>query len=635
MRGWRRWGCISGLVSLTLLWVMPAGAASTFASGAFQTQWQAGEAITPNFWGPLQNATGGLQEPYTEASLGFSESGPPNPGQGLRLVQYFDKGRMEITAPASGNVTNGLLATEIVTGQIQVGNRNFQAKAPPAIPIAGDPDNTGPTYADLSGKAAALLAPTTPRIGNFITMFIAADGTLSDGGGFAGISMSPKIGVFDDPTKHNVLDQFVTYRNKVGLATIGYARSEPFRAMVKVAGQPQSVIAQVFERRVLTYTASNPDPYKVEFGNIGQHYYQWRYRGITPMPVGMATGTAGTTMAGGGTVGTGDAATAVAQLLPTGFELKSLQTVDLGDDGGQQATALVESAGDGMGRGAAQIAALLVRKGGQWTLAFRTKPDSDTVADITAYPKSARHPGFVTASYHNCGANCNSGEHYVLRYDGNGSVTQIVNGGDDRGAIQGNLASGQITITAPIHRTQDGRCCASYRYTRTFDWQNTTLIPGPFVFSAVPEGKFPLPGWLRTDGPSLLPFFSPFQTDPLNGNAIGNAMLDPLPVTDLQGKVCLAPGKAAGQALARIILPYVAGLWKDGDRYKAAVNLGSLPNGGGTPTAKAGNCTLGESGGGYVLTVRVGPENVSIVALQAVPDLSQVIPDDAIEVPPV
>jgi len=286
MHAWRRLGRTCGLMALTLLCVTPTGAASVFATGAFQTQWQVDEAITRNFWGPLRNATGGLQEPYREASLGFSESGPTNPGQGFRLVQYFDKGRMEITAPASGKVTNGLLATEIVTGQIQLGDRDFQAKAPPAIPIAGDSDAPGPTYADLNGKAAALLAPTAPRIGNYITMFIAADGTLSDGGGYAGISMSPKIAVFDDATKHNVLDQFVIYRTKAGVATIGYARSEPFRAIVKVAGQEQSVIAQVFERRVLTYTASNPDPYKVEFGNIGQHYYQWRYRGTMPTPAG-------------------------------------------------------------------------------------------------------------------------------------------------------------------------------------------------------------------------------------------------------------------------------------------------------------------------------------------------------------
>lgn len=36
-------------------------------------------------------------------------------------------------------------------------------------------------------------------------------------------------------------------------------------------------MAQVFERRVLTYTGDNPNPFKVEMGNIGQHYYLWRY----------------------------------------------------------------------------------------------------------------------------------------------------------------------------------------------------------------------------------------------------------------------------------------------------------------------------------------------------------------------
>ena len=284
MRDRQRWGCVCGVIALVLIGVMPVEAATGFANSAFQAQWEAGEAITPNFWGPLKNATGGVQEPYIEASLGSSGSGPMNPGQGMRLVQYFDKGRMEINAPASGKVTNGLLATEIVTGQIQVGNSKFQAKAPPAIPIAGDPDNAGPTYADLSGKAAVLLTPTTAKIGNFITTMVASDGTVSDGGGFAGISMSPKIAVFDDATKHNVLDQFVTYRTKVGLNAIGFAKSEPFRTTVKVAGQQQSVIAQVFERRVLTYTASNPAAFQVEFGNIGQHYYQWRYKGVMPTP---------------------------------------------------------------------------------------------------------------------------------------------------------------------------------------------------------------------------------------------------------------------------------------------------------------------------------------------------------------
>jgi hypothetical protein len=34
---------------------------------------------------------------------------------------------------------------------------------------------------------------------------------------------------------------------------------------------------QAFERRVLTYNPDNSDGWKVEAGNVGQHYYQWRY----------------------------------------------------------------------------------------------------------------------------------------------------------------------------------------------------------------------------------------------------------------------------------------------------------------------------------------------------------------------
>jgi hypothetical protein len=49
---------------------------------------------------------------------------------------------------------------------------------------------------------------------------------------------------------------------------------------VQVGGVPNvSVVIQAFQRKVLTYTATNPQGFQVEFGNIGQHYYQWRYGG--------------------------------------------------------------------------------------------------------------------------------------------------------------------------------------------------------------------------------------------------------------------------------------------------------------------------------------------------------------------
>jgi hypothetical protein len=83
--------------------------------------------------------------------------------------------------------------------------------------------------------------------------------------------------MYDAPTRHNVPKAFADYRTKAGLLTIGYALCEPFYATVKVAGQAKQVMVQVFERRVLTYTAANPAAFQVEMGNIGQHYYRWRY----------------------------------------------------------------------------------------------------------------------------------------------------------------------------------------------------------------------------------------------------------------------------------------------------------------------------------------------------------------------
>jgi hypothetical protein len=37
------------------------------------------------------------------------------------------------------------------------------------------------------------------------------------------------------------------------------------------------VLVQCFERRCLTWTPGNPNGWTVEAGNVGQHYYQWRY----------------------------------------------------------------------------------------------------------------------------------------------------------------------------------------------------------------------------------------------------------------------------------------------------------------------------------------------------------------------
>jgi hypothetical protein len=235
-------------------------AASVFASPAFQQQWQQGEAITANFWGPLATAHNGQQESYKESP------------SGQRLVQYFDKGRMEL---AGASVTNGLLATELVTGRVQMGDNTFESRPPPAIPIAGDPDNPGPTYAALASNAKALFDAAPARTGSATQSVVSATGDISAGTTSADSAAS--FTVYDATTKHNVPKAFSDYRARAGLPTIGYALSEPFFATVKIAGVQRQVLVQVFERRVLTYTATNPAAFQVEMGNVGNHYYQWRY----------------------------------------------------------------------------------------------------------------------------------------------------------------------------------------------------------------------------------------------------------------------------------------------------------------------------------------------------------------------
>lgn len=213
----------------------PVAAAATFAAPAFQTQWQQGEAVTPTFWGPLTTAHDGHQEPDKEAS------------GGARLVQYFDKGRMELT---NGALTNGLLATEQITGKMQRGDNTFETRAPASVLMAGDQVNTVirggvplPTYA-VVGSVKELTQPASAQVGSATTRSLQTFG----GGPHMSTSYAPStfptgatypaanIAAYDDVTQHNVPAAFATYRTTAGVATIGYAIIEPFWSPVKVAG---------------------------------------------------------------------------------------------------------------------------------------------------------------------------------------------------------------------------------------------------------------------------------------------------------------------------------------------------------------------------------------------------------------
>jgi hypothetical protein len=57
----------------------------------------------------------------------------------------------------------------------------------------------------------------------------------------------------------------------------GLPVTEAYWTRVLVGGQRVDVLIQCFERRCLTYTPTNPTEWRVEMGNVGQHYYTWRY----------------------------------------------------------------------------------------------------------------------------------------------------------------------------------------------------------------------------------------------------------------------------------------------------------------------------------------------------------------------
>lgn len=234
-------------------------AAAQFATPAFAGQWAAGEAVTVNFWGPLATASDPKTEYYKDAQAGN------------RLVQYFDKGRMEWTDPPS-IVTNGLLPVEMIRGRIQFGDNLFVSKPSPQIPIAGDQNGGGPTYATIGGRASGILAPAANQTGATVTTVIDSVGNISQG-----TASGVPLAGYDAATQHNVASVFVAYRNNVGVSTVGLAISEPFRASFVVNGQPKDVLVQIFERRVLTYNAANTPSLQVEMGNVGRHYFQWRY----------------------------------------------------------------------------------------------------------------------------------------------------------------------------------------------------------------------------------------------------------------------------------------------------------------------------------------------------------------------
>jgi len=229
-------------------------------------------------WG-INGITPTLAEPYAEY-----------PG-GQRPVVYFDKARMECNPDAADplwRVTNGLLVEELITGTKQLGDNTFEQDQPFVSNVVGDPGQDGLTYDELQPLLAYQPIPN----GWTIIQTADASGQIGADEHFASSGVTAlDVGA---PTQHTVASVFWNFLNMT--TTIedngqlvsgklydnpfyitGYPITEAYWTTARVNNQQTEVLVQCFERRCLTYTPSNTDQWKVEFGNAGRHYLVWRY----------------------------------------------------------------------------------------------------------------------------------------------------------------------------------------------------------------------------------------------------------------------------------------------------------------------------------------------------------------------
>jgi hypothetical protein len=239
-------------------------------------------------WGPRPFST--LREPL---------EGLPG---GSRIVQYYDKSRMEVNDPdadpkAPWFVTNGLLTVEMVAGRVQVGLDKWEPRAPSYVPVAGDADASNgyiaPSYASFRGVAS--YEKNNNKVPNAVGKVV--DKSIDAGGGINPIPSDlpqVRLAAYDAEGRHNIAAPFWEYLNRKGpvlengryverpilgdwVFVMGRPITEPYWTQVRVGDDAYWVLVQLFERRVLTYNFKNAPEWQVEMGNVGLHYYLWRY----------------------------------------------------------------------------------------------------------------------------------------------------------------------------------------------------------------------------------------------------------------------------------------------------------------------------------------------------------------------
>jgi hypothetical protein len=265
-----------------------AEASAAFASPLFEALWArtdgpvaAGARQRSWLWGPA---------PGTTATERFASGGRRD-----RVVQYFDKARMEINAAVTDErspwrVTTGLLVSEMVQGRAQVGDDRYLTLVPAPQTVAGDPGvPQNPRYVDFS---MAVNGKQPDRTGQAITGGLPGHTPLS-----AGPRPNVRVGKFVPETARNIPDVLWDYLAGIereynsGSAEgteplswvylMGFPITEAYWFDLRIDGKSYPALIQLYQRRVLTYVPAFKDGWRVQMGNVGQHYHQWRYSQAT------------------------------------------------------------------------------------------------------------------------------------------------------------------------------------------------------------------------------------------------------------------------------------------------------------------------------------------------------------------
>jgi LPXTG-site transpeptidase (sortase) family protein len=254
------------------------------ALGATQRSW---------YWGPA---------PFSVTDESYQQS-PSN----FRQVHYWDKSRMEITKPGGDRnskwyVTNGLLVREMVSGRVQTGDDSYYNWGSANVPVAGDTlefNPSAPTYSSFKDIASLNLDKRALPSTRPVITTLEKDGETGINTTLATRYPETTIAYYESKLGHNIPAPFWRFMNLAGPVTInhrtvnqviedwvfafGLPITEPYWTRSRVAGVEKDVMVQLFERRVLTYTPSNAPAFQVEMGNVGRHYFAWRYeRGVQP-----------------------------------------------------------------------------------------------------------------------------------------------------------------------------------------------------------------------------------------------------------------------------------------------------------------------------------------------------------------